>query len=322
MRPRSVRQALPPPHGDRTLPALAAGHGSVTDLTHELHEEFPTFFGQQQFFREQKFKYAEHKFTCSNFGERAPGTHVDAPLHFSADGLSVAASLPSTSCSCRSASSTSARRRPPIRMRSDAGRHQGVDCGQWRHSRKCLRRHAVRDGRIISVPGQVPQCRHGVRCISRLSRGRAKFLIEENEAPASPSIPSRSIRIRPISPPITPGCRRPLGPRGGANLDKVRPRARRWSSAHQSTVAAPAARPASSPSFETHGVSMSTVAPPSGPESDPRVKAVFDDIRATRKSDFINNMWALARLRPRTAGADLGGGQGGNGDAFGARIRW
>ena len=27
------------------------------------------------------------------------------------------------------------------------------------------------------------------------------------------------------------------------------------------------------------------------PESDPRVKAVFDDIRATRKSDFINNMW-------------------------------
>ncbi|RVN15423.1 cyclase family protein, partial [Sinorhizobium meliloti] len=33
---------------------IAAGHGSVTDLTHELHEEFPTFFGQQQFFREQK----------------------------------------------------------------------------------------------------------------------------------------------------------------------------------------------------------------------------------------------------------------------------
>ncbi|HXV32023.1 MAG TPA: cyclase family protein, partial [Sinorhizobium sp.] len=29
-------------------PALAAGHTGVTDLTHELHEEFPTFFGQQQ----------------------------------------------------------------------------------------------------------------------------------------------------------------------------------------------------------------------------------------------------------------------------------
>jgi len=36
---------------------------------------------------------------------------------------------------------------------------------------------------------------------------------------------------------------------------------------------------------------MSTIAPPTHPESDPRVKAVFDDIRATRKTDFINNMW-------------------------------
>lgn len=36
---------------------------------------------------------------------------------------------------------------------------------------------------------------------------------------------------------------------------------------------------------------MSTVAPPSDPEADPRVKAVFDDIRATRGTDFINNAW-------------------------------
>lgn len=36
---------------------------------------------------------------------------------------------------------------------------------------------------------------------------------------------------------------------------------------------------------------MSTVAKKADPENDPRVKAVFDDIRATRKSDFINNMW-------------------------------
>ena len=43
---------------------------------------------------------------------------------------------------------------------------------------------------------------------------------------------------------------------------------------------------------------MSTVAPPSGPESDPRVKAVFDDIRATRKSDFINNMWLWLAFDP------------------------
>ncbi|WP_313612640.1 carboxymuconolactone decarboxylase family protein, partial [Agrobacterium sp.] len=36
---------------------------------------------------------------------------------------------------------------------------------------------------------------------------------------------------------------------------------------------------------------MSTVSKPQDPEANPRVKAVFDDIRATRKSDFINNMW-------------------------------
>ncbi|MDK1490317.1 carboxymuconolactone decarboxylase family protein [Sinorhizobium sp. 7-81] len=36
---------------------------------------------------------------------------------------------------------------------------------------------------------------------------------------------------------------------------------------------------------------MSTVVPPPDPEADPRIKAVFDDIRVTRKSDFINNMW-------------------------------
>lgn len=36
---------------------------------------------------------------------------------------------------------------------------------------------------------------------------------------------------------------------------------------------------------------MATVTPPKDPESDPRVKVVFDDIRATRGSDFINNIW-------------------------------
>ena len=36
---------------------------------------------------------------------------------------------------------------------------------------------------------------------------------------------------------------------------------------------------------------MSTVAKIIEAEADPRVRAVFDDIRATRKSDFINNFW-------------------------------
>lgn len=43
---------------------------------------------------------------------------------------------------------------------------------------------------------------------------------------------------------------------------------------------------------------MATVTPPADPEADPRVKAVFDDIRATRKSDFINNVWLYLAFDP------------------------
>ena len=43
---------------------------------------------------------------------------------------------------------------------------------------------------------------------------------------------------------------------------------------------------------------MSTVAPTPDPESDPRVKAVFDDIRATRQTDFINNLWRRLAFDP------------------------
>ncbi len=43
---------------------------------------------------------------------------------------------------------------------------------------------------------------------------------------------------------------------------------------------------------------MSTVKPPTNPESDARVRAVFDDIRATRKTDFINNLWRALAFDP------------------------
>lgn len=43
---------------------------------------------------------------------------------------------------------------------------------------------------------------------------------------------------------------------------------------------------------------MSTVKPPTDPEGDPRVKAVFDDIRATRRTDFVNNLWRALAFDP------------------------
>lgn len=43
---------------------------------------------------------------------------------------------------------------------------------------------------------------------------------------------------------------------------------------------------------------MATTACPDDPESDPRVKAVFDDIRTTRQTDFINNFWRSLAFDP------------------------
>ncbi len=79
------------------LPAAAAMGGKVEDMTHELHEKFPTYFGAQQFFMDQKFNYAEHKFNLFELRvNEHTGTHIDAPLHFSENGDSVA-EIPVTS---------------------------------------------------------------------------------------------------------------------------------------------------------------------------------------------------------------------------------
>lgn len=43
---------------------------------------------------------------------------------------------------------------------------------------------------------------------------------------------------------------------------------------------------------------MTTFAPSDHLEADPRIKAVFDDIRTTRGTDFINNMWRWLAVDP------------------------
>ncbi|QYK43034.1 MAG: cyclase family protein [Paracoccaceae bacterium] len=77
------------------MPAMAQAARSVTDMTHTLTTDFPTFFGDQQFFETQVFNYAEHMFNLKEIRvNEHTGTHMDAPLHFSADGLSVDAIPP------------------------------------------------------------------------------------------------------------------------------------------------------------------------------------------------------------------------------------
>lgn len=70
--------------------AMAAGHSTVEDMSHTLHEDFPTYFGASQFSREQLFNFAEHSFNLQRLTiNEHTGTHIDAPLHFTEDGMSV-----------------------------------------------------------------------------------------------------------------------------------------------------------------------------------------------------------------------------------------
>jgi kynurenine formamidase len=71
-------------------PALAAGHGQVSDLTHTLSEDFPTFGGSPGIAYDKQFDFAENGYNLYSLTiNEHTGTHLDAPLHFSADGASV-----------------------------------------------------------------------------------------------------------------------------------------------------------------------------------------------------------------------------------------
>ncbi len=70
--------------------ALADGHNAVQDMTHAYDGDFPTFFGVPGITYEQPFNWDEHKFNLFDLTIREhTGTHIDAPFHFSADGVSV-----------------------------------------------------------------------------------------------------------------------------------------------------------------------------------------------------------------------------------------
>ncbi|CTQ56914.1 Kynurenine formamidase [Roseibium album] len=74
-----------------TMPAMAQTPATITDMTHELHQTFPTWGGGEQFSAEKVFDFAKDGFNLFELRvNEHTGTHVDAPLHFSADGQSVA----------------------------------------------------------------------------------------------------------------------------------------------------------------------------------------------------------------------------------------
>lgn len=72
-------------------PVLAQNAMRAEDLTHEFHEQFPTFDGEQQLFIEPKYEIGADGYNLNYWRlEEHAGTHIDAPLHFSEDGRTVA----------------------------------------------------------------------------------------------------------------------------------------------------------------------------------------------------------------------------------------
>lgn len=70
--------------------AMAAGHGQVFDMTHTVDENFPTYFGAPGIAMDQKFNFKDNGFNLFEMTvNEHTGTHIDAPLHFSADGDAV-----------------------------------------------------------------------------------------------------------------------------------------------------------------------------------------------------------------------------------------
>ena len=72
-------------------PALAQAAGKVVDLTHKYDSSFPTFDGVPGIIYEPAVKFEDSGYQLWKLTiYEHTGTHIDAPLHFTADGTSVA----------------------------------------------------------------------------------------------------------------------------------------------------------------------------------------------------------------------------------------
>jgi kynurenine formamidase len=70
--------------------ALARSRGRVVDLTHTLDESFPTFDGAPGIAKDWAVRFEESGYQLWKLTiMEHSGTHIDAPLHFSADGAGV-----------------------------------------------------------------------------------------------------------------------------------------------------------------------------------------------------------------------------------------
>jgi len=81
-------------------PVMAQAPRRVIDMTHELSEDFPTFGGVPGISYDKQFDIATDGYNLYKLTiDEHTGTHIDAPLHFSSDGASVA-EIPVESLAC------------------------------------------------------------------------------------------------------------------------------------------------------------------------------------------------------------------------------
>jgi kynurenine formamidase len=75
---------VPPPAAAQT------SGGTMSDLTHTLSADFPTFSGPPGFEKSELANFADDGFNMFSLAiAEHTGTHLDAPFHFSADGQTV-----------------------------------------------------------------------------------------------------------------------------------------------------------------------------------------------------------------------------------------
>jgi len=73
-----------------TPAAARTAGGTLTDLTHTLSADFPTFVGAPGFTKTEVANFATGGYNMFDLAiAEHSGTHLDAPIHFSADGQTV-----------------------------------------------------------------------------------------------------------------------------------------------------------------------------------------------------------------------------------------
>ena len=133
-----------------TMPAVGPARAATSftdtvDLSHALYEGFPTFSGEKWFTVEQLVTFAKDKVNLNRWTiVEHSGTHMDAPIHFSADGM-TADLIPIADLIVPVAViNIAAPRRRQSRHVAHAGRHQGLGSQERTASRRLLRRHEFR----------------------------------------------------------------------------------------------------------------------------------------------------------------------------------